>query len=439
MKFLKKRRIFVFVIFFFSFLSTASLSALAEWTVLVYVQAKNNLSKFAAKNLNEMAFVGSNHNVNILVQWYQLNQKGFWRYKVEKDKINLDSYSSADSDGSQVSDLVDSVRWAAKKSPSKKFILVLWGHGIGILDPRWGNMRYSNTLGISSDVLKGSFRMQNEELPKSFDINEQDLFANRGILFNDNSKTYMNNQKLVESLKQIKNNVLKKKIEILGMDACLMSMVEVAYQARDYASYMVSSQEVELATGWDYLTLVQGLASGGQITPAQVAQGIVIAYENYYKKRVQFYTQSAVALENMNYIKDSIDQIVTGLNECKKYDGDGIKVIIKNVRKDVLQFSTQSFIDLYSFYSILNNRLIERYKQSQNNVNLFQSVEKLKSYLSNGMKIIENSVIAKVSGRKFPGAKGLSIYFPRGNIDASYAKTEFAKNCLWLKFLKEYR
>ena len=40
-----------------------------------------------------------------------------------------------------------------------------------------------------------------------------------------------------------------KRIDLLGMDACLMSMFEVAYQVKDQASYLVGSQEVEPMAG----------------------------------------------------------------------------------------------------------------------------------------------------------------------------------------------
>ncbi len=72
MKFWAGRRFFVLggllvTIIHFNF---AQLSAAPDWTILIYVQATNNLSKYAVKNFEELSLVGSNDKINILVQWF---------------------------------------------------------------------------------------------------------------------------------------------------------------------------------------------------------------------------------------------------------------------------------------------------------------------------------------------------------------------------------
>ncbi|MFH1339580.1 MAG: clostripain-related cysteine peptidase [Candidatus Omnitrophota bacterium] len=324
------------------------------------------------------------------------------------------------------------------------------------MDPVWGG----HGLSFNSKVAQNNPRTEIDGIT-------QLTADHRGILFNENSRTYMNNQQLVEALRQIKTNVLNnKKIDILGMDACLMAMVEVGYQAREYANYMVASQEVELAYGWDYFTIMQGLSSMGNITPAQLTKGIVLAYQNYYKDKIRFYTQSAISLENMGHIKDSIDQIVCKIDSCKKHDRNGIKEAVKMARKQAVQFSTRSYIDLHSFYSSLHKVLEDQYKtievkdltnldkrpktkldkdkqqsnsakKVKNNQPFLKEVGELRESLQLAMKIIENSVVANTTGSNFTAAKGLSIYFPYGRIDTSYVKTDFAKDSLWLQFLAD--
>ncbi len=443
------------VLFLFIFTTVSSAFASAEWTVLVYVQAKNNLSKFAAKNLSDMSTIGSNANLNMLVQWYQLNQKGVWRYKINKNKIELDTYLPIDTDGNQSKDLVDSMNWAVTKYAAKNYGLILWNHGVGILDPVWGAMRgniYGLGMGIDTDAISDNPRMQIEDLTftstqEEKDIHEQlleeqEVFTQRGILFNENSRTYMTNQQLSEALRQIKTNVLKgKKIDVLGMDACLMAMVEMAYQTKEYANYMIASQEVELAYGWDYLSLMQGLSFGG-ITPETFAKSVVATYERYYKNRIKFYTQSAVTLSKMNLIKESINTVVNKFKACKQHDGLIIKKLIQEARKNSLQFSAKNYIDLYSFYSkfdtLLKNAYTPTSQKILNSAALKKSVTELKEALSVSMKLVENSVIANTAGQSVASAKGLSIYFPVTQIDKSYYLTDFAKDCLWIDFLREY-
>ena len=43
-----------------------------------------------------------------------------------------------------------------------------------------------------------------------------------------------------------------------------MSMIEVAYQLRANAEYMVGSQEVEPLSGWPYTLILQALAKESQ-------------------------------------------------------------------------------------------------------------------------------------------------------------------------------
>ena len=443
MRFIKKS----LFLFLFVFASCGSLLSIADWTTLVYVQAKNNLNKFAAKNLADMSSIGSNNNLNILVQWYQPNQKGIWRYKIEKNKIDLDTYLPSDTDGNHANDLVDSVRWAATKYAAKNYCLVLWNHGVGILDPTWGAL-HGNGLSINSSILDNNPRIQLEDLTTSTTdlsdqaqqvLDEQEDFTERGILFNENSRTYMTNQELVEAMRQIKTNVLHKKLDILGMDACLMAMVEMAYQVKDYANYMVASQEVELAHGWDYITIMSGLAMG-RIAPAQLAQSIVLSYENFYRNRIQFYTQSAIVLENIGYVRQSLDQIVSKINLCKKYDKPGMTYALREARRLSLQFSARNYIDLHSFYSRLVNSLETKYKISSNTgTSLFLKYAKeLNQALNAGMKLIENAVMAYTAGSSVTAAKGLSIYFPQAKVDSSYIRTNFAQESLWSQFLQDY-
>lgn len=45
--------------------------------------------------------------------------------------------------------------------------------------------------------------------------------------------------------------------DIIGMDACLMASLEVAYAVREYGRYMVASTELEPGHGWDYTEIVR--------------------------------------------------------------------------------------------------------------------------------------------------------------------------------------
>lgn len=435
---------FTFSILFLLF-TIQNVFATADWTILIYLQARNNLNRFAAQNLQSISKVGSNKNLNILVQWYQPGQEGTWRYKINKNKIELDTYVPGNSDGSNVKDLVGSMKWAVSKYPAKKYFLILWNHGAGVLDPVWNkkrrgmpNIRNENfTLNLSeSDDEENLYIKLDGILGDDFSLTQDfdpSSLINRGILFNEHTRTYLNNQELLEALKQIHNNVLKsKKLDILGMDACLMAMTEIAYQVKDQVKYMVSSQEAELAYGWNYEAIFKNILTG-ITTPIEMVKGIVLTYEQFYKNRIRFYTQSAINLENIDLVKETINDIVNKTNQCKKYDIKTMKNIIKKSRNSSLQFSTRSYIDLHNFYTQFIKNL--NYHKTNNN-NFSKAINNLKNSLNLGIKSIRAAIIAKTAGPNLAAAQGLSIYFPKGRIDQSYYKTKFAQETQWLNFIQ---
>jgi len=425
--------------------TTPNLLCKANWTMLIYAQAKNSLAQFAYKNFYDMAQIGSNKNLNILVQWYQPKQSGTWRYKVEKGKLVLKENITTPSDGTNVKDLVDAMQWAVKNYPAHKYSLVLWNHGIGILDPVWGE----SSLMISPKIVNNNPRIQlagitmpETGMTGTGTINtghKRAPLKKRGVLFNEESKTYMNNQELLEALSQIKTKVLKnKKLDLLGMDTCLMAMVEVGYQVRNYAHYLVGSEEVELAYGWPYNPLVADLTAKN-LTPLQFAQTIVKNYEDFYKNKINFYTQSAIDLKKINLIKPTLNHFVDTIRACKKIDKPGITKAVKKARKQCLQFSTRSYIDAYSFFEELSGQLSRTYdkKYTRLSYKLRTAITKLKKALTANMTVIKNIVVANTSGKYLSGAQGLSIYFPETTMSACYEKTLFAQDCSWTDFVEE--
>jgi len=63
-----------------------------EWTIMVYVDGKNDLEKFALKDMNEMEMIGSSYEVNVVVEVGRIDGfdvsdgdwKGTRRYLIQK-------------------------------------------------------------------------------------------------------------------------------------------------------------------------------------------------------------------------------------------------------------------------------------------------------------------------------------------------------------------
>jgi hypothetical protein len=441
-----------------------SVNSTADWTLIVFVQASNSLKNFAQANFTAMGVIGSSPDLNILVQCYFPQTAGIYRYKIEKGKMVLDSHIQEETDGTMAKDLVGAFNWGVSKYPAKKYALILWNHGLGILDPVWGkinpwqspqkfyieqemlainprtqikDLTVDQTITTTGQALQLVGNTFTEEeimlLDKAIEFDSGVTQILRGILFNEQSRTYMTNQSFTDALHEIKTSVLKgKKLDLLGMDACLMAMVEVGYQSRQFANYLVASEESELAHGWDYESLCKMLSE--KSAPKKVASGIVSNYELFYKDKINFYTLSAIDLSLMDELKTHIDAIAKSLQECRKIDKGSVTATIKKARTTCQHFSAANYIDTHSFLVELLSQVNSSMSSNKKNA---KPVSELKSVLQKSILLLERIVIANTAGKSLSKARGLSIYFPLHNMDRSYLQTEFGQNSCWTALIKE--
>lgn len=71
-------------------------------------------------------------------------------------------------------------------------------------------------------------------------------------------------------------------LDIVALDACTLAMVEVAYELRDTASYLVASQLAVPFDGINYRALLGGLSDNACIEPADLACKMVADYADWY-------------------------------------------------------------------------------------------------------------------------------------------------------------
>ena len=76
-------------------------------------------------------------------------------------------------------------------------------------------------------------------------------FEYRAILLDDDAKDFLDNVEMKNVLAGTAT-LIGGKLDLLGMDACLMSMAEVGYQIRGSASFTVGSEQTEPGDGWPY-------------------------------------------------------------------------------------------------------------------------------------------------------------------------------------------
>jgi len=261
----------------------------------------------------------------------------------------------------------------------------------------------------------------------------------RGICWDDSTGNYLTNQKLDAALKTIYTKHLNgKKFKIIGFDACLMSMVEIANIVKPYAEIMVSSQEVELGTGWNYKLVLEPLQT---VVPnkTEFAKQIVQAYGKAYESITNDYTQSAVKLQYIDKIESNINKVAELLIRCLNIQKrnsvtKGLKISANKLL--CTHFEEPSFKDLHHFYiNLLHNTKHFIFINTGEGERLIQKLEKT---LQQGCKYINDAVIANRVGKNLNNAKGLSIYLPDKKIHPSYRRTTFAQTNKWISFVAKY-
>lgn len=379
-------------------------SKIPDWTILTCIGANNNLYKHGIINVKSMQRVGSSDNINVLVQLDEPNTPKTWRYKIIKGGYCDDASQDQPLGVNPAQELVDAARWAHSTYPSSYFLLGLWNHGNGVLDEpkRW------------EDYIK-------KNKPKT-----------RGILYNFTTDTYLTNKELKKALTSIRDEVLHKKIDLLGFDACLMAMIEVAYQVKDTARYLIASQNIEVVPGWHYAHHLKQLThSAAPVQPVELAKNIVKSFMQLNKSRNNFSTQSVIDLEEVTTLKNCLDAVVKQLIDHMDKDPNRIKPLLKKARQQTLAFYDTRYIDLASFFTNILNATVRKGNR--------KTFSELVGTIDTLLKSIDSSVIVSQAGAKYAKACGLSIYFPEeGPVHETYLATDFAQESLWLSFLKRY-
>jgi len=161
---------------------------------------------------------------------------------VEAPESARSGESEDDEEDQLVDELVDFIVWGIKTHQAKRYMVVFGGDGGGVL---------ADFLPSKGKPPKG---MRPRKLSKVF------------LRVRDECK------------KELKTG----KIDIVGLDACLMSMTEICYGLRDYADFLVSSEGNEDDLGWPYTDVFEILNRIPDLEARELASHVVTAYNSYY-------------------------------------------------------------------------------------------------------------------------------------------------------------
>lgn len=417
-----------------------------NWLVMLYQDADDQvLEQDIYLDLNEAERVGSTDRVTIVTQVDRFRDgyrgDGDWsstrRYLVTQDDDLSAVHSEllddlGEANMAEKDTLVDFITWAVGTYPADRYVLIFSDHGMG-----WPG-------GWSDPAPGGS------------DPGSAPLI---GALQGDH--LYLS--EIDQALEEARQQAGLEKFDFIGMDACLMSQLEVYAALQPHARYAVASEETEPALGWAYAGFLERLVSDPDMSSEQLASEVVNTYINEDQRivdanaRAEFLRQgsplgglfgvqdvdpsrlasqivrnttlSAVDLEALPELMAAFNNFAYTLQSADQADIAGARSYAQSYTNVFGQSAPPVYLDLGHFV-----QLIARESGSSE---VTQAAARV-------MEALNQVVIAERHGQGKPGSTGIAIYFPNSTMYSSpYTGPQsytalaerFVEDSLWDDFL----
>lgn len=407
-----------------------SRAAPKKWTVLVWIAGDNNLEEFGLGDIREMKKVGSTADVDVVVQFDRMSDDKTRRYHLHK--------------GTPLSaDLVDDLgptntgdpavatgffTWGIETHPADRYLMVLWNHGSGIDETdiyrraRAGGLRVVRHGAAGAGVIPRSRAraIASRRYRRSlFSSTIDQALRRRGIAYDDTARDFLDNAELRRVLEAVSKKA-GRPVDLVGFDACLMSMLELAYEHQDLALFTVGSEELEPGDGWPYDKVLAALAADPAMAAEQLGGTIVREYVRSYTS--ENVTQSLLDLSQAGAVGAAVDRLARELKVAIANTAE--YAALTKALNTAQRFDTPDFIDLHDLCGQLETR--------SGNAEVKAAAEATQEALSRFVSAEGHE------GSSVAGARGVAIYFPRGQATVVYDRLAFAKDTAWDELIVAY-
>jgi len=344
-------------------------AAKANWVVMIYMAADNNLEGYAYLDLEELEHVGSGNGVIFIVlvdrsdkpyenvlEEHGLGPQVFGDWSdarillVEKhpepgigSKVlaRLGEVNTGDPET-----LVRFVRFVAQRYPASHYALIMWNHGSGF-----------------------------------------------NVAVDEASRDSLNGAELEKALREIEEAGIH--IDLLGFDACLMATIETLYTVSGHVDYVVASPETEPGYGWPYASIAAALRGNPGMAPEALAKTIVRKYGEFYAEHgFEAVTLSAVKLAGLT--RRDIATVMKLLASYAEANPGKVQEARRKVREyGVIEGVGGVTVDLL--------QLIDRIEEEGG---------QLPPQLVDAARKLRASVVARYAGKEIGDIGGLSIFYP---------------------------
>jgi hypothetical protein len=225
-----------------------------ERTVLIYLAAENNLSSFAEDDLREMKTASKSlNNRQQLIAYVDKAESTPPFFARIKDGQFVDSVSVEESITADPAVLEKALRYMRTNYPAKSYGLVLWGHASGWLISKDSvvydkSRAYGGDTGSNSSTSSGRYWMNIPSMARA-----------------------------------IANGMESTPLTFIMGDCCSFGCVEIAYELRQVAEYIIGSPAEVPDEGAPFDLIIPDMFS----TSTEFYKAILDHYYNYYLEAYQ--------------------------------------------------------------------------------------------------------------------------------------------------------
>ena len=206
--------------------------------------------------------------------------------------------------------------------------------------------------------------------------------------------------------------------DIIGFDACLMSVLELAYELRNNGRFMLASQAIEPPDGWNYNDILHKIDNEFETLSKVLLKKLTRSYLHSYEN-----TNKSITLSTTDLSK--IDEVAKLRDEFSQLLMEHIELIKSSqIMRKVQRFEDRNYVDLKHFVTLC-----------------LQSIptQKLKEKGEELIELLSKVIVANVKkGELYRNAHGISVLLPVSLEHPLPFDLEIHKNYPnWLKLVKK--
>jgi hypothetical protein len=364
----------------------------AKWTILVYLNAANDLDAYSTVNVSQMEQAAFNPQVRFVVQWKQSTSvtnyatfNGTRRYLIEPsaagvavNKLVQDMGTGVDMGIPQT--LNEFIAWGQANYPADHYVVVLWDHGNGWLPEAIASKK-----------------------PPAFSYDSQTGHAIQ--------------------IWQLNQAYSGRHVDITAFDASLMQMDEVAYQLMGYTDFVAGSEESPPGAGYPYQRVFAEFAINPDASPRTLSKAFVdgmLSEPSYDNDKIE---QSVVDTSQMSGVANAAGV----LGQAMVANSAALAPIIPGLRSTV-----QSYLPT-------TNRFFFDSVDLCNQLSAGANIGAVQSACAAYTAAAGNAIVWEGHNSYSPGSHGLSIDFSPGSfyttVSSSYNQLAWENATDWGQWL----